>query len=140
MVSRCPERCLKCNIKPQTSRRPHNVIRSAATWLVLERCFWLSSAIRDKMKCVWVKGCVLCQRGTIEVRSWHVNQQTTHVVVHTINVNQSLWAAIQSQKQFHSFCTEKFFFLMCFNTNMNFSNQQKVNELTRINLFLPDGT
>jgi len=93
MVARCPEWSLELDVKAQSLWRPDNILRSTTARPVMERCFRLSNLIGDKMKCVGIKGRgVVFKCRAVEVSSWHVSQQTTHVVVEAINVNDSFWA------------------------------------------------
>ena len=48
------------------------------------------------MKCIGVKGHIHGQCSAVEVRSRHVSQQATHIVVEAVNVDHSFWAATSS--------------------------------------------
>ena len=97
MVSRCPEWCLELDVESQSLRRPHDVIRGAAAWSVVERSLWLACFKRDKMKCTGIKGHVLGKSCAIEVSSGNVRQKTTHIVVEAVDVNDSFWTATVQQ-------------------------------------------
>jgi len=49
------------------------------------------------MECIGIKRCIKRQCRAVEVRSGHISQQTTNIVVETVNVNHGFWAATKPQ-------------------------------------------